>query len=134
MELAPFGHLLHCKLSHYTITIEDIRVEIGNHPDFTVNAMLLIEDVNDTEKLIYGGEAALNSFILDEAGRKLMIKIDGTSEILTIDELIKHILIYDMDKMMYEVRLNINHQYNDVEVLGFGKSIEEKKYFLFIKL
>ena len=114
--------------------IEDIRVEIGNHPDFTVNAMLLIEDVNDTEKLIYGGEAALNSFILDEAGRKLMIKIDGTSEILTIDELIKHILIYDMDKMMYEVRLNINHQYNDVEVLGFGKSIEEKKYFLFIKL
>jgi len=114
--------------------IEDIRVEIGNHPDFTVNAMLLKEDANDREKLIYGGEAALNSFTLDEVGRRLMMEIDGSSGILTIGELIKHILIYDMDKMMYEVRLNVNNQYNDVEVLGFGKSAEEKRYFLFIKL
>lgn len=114
--------------------IEDIRVEIGNKPDFTVHAMLLKEDVNDPEKLIYGGEAALNSFALDEVGRKLMIRIDGSSDTLTIGELIKHILIYDMDRMMYEVRLNVNHQYNDVEVIGFGKSTEEKRYFLFIKL
>ncbi|MDM5272364.1 hypothetical protein PGH07_09230 [Sulfurovum sp. zt1-1] len=114
--------------------IEDIRVEIGNNPDFTINAMLLKEDVNDPQKLIYGGEAGLNSFTLDEAGRKLMIKFNGSTEILTIGELIKHILIYDMDKMMYEARLNINHQHNDIEVLGFGKSIEEKKYFIFIKL
>ena len=114
--------------------IEDIRVEIGNEPDFTVHAMLLKEDVNDPEKLIYGGEAALNSFGLDESNRRLMIKIDGSDEILTVGELIKHILIYDMDQMMYEVRLNVNHQYNDVEVIGFGKSVEEKKYFLFIKL
>jgi hypothetical protein len=114
--------------------IEDIRVEIGNEPDFTMHTMLLKEDPNDTEKLIYGGEAELNSFSLDEPGRKLIIKIDGSSETLTIGELIKHILIYDMDKMMYEVRLNVNHQYSDVEVIGFGKSPEEKKYFLFIKL
>ena len=114
--------------------IEDIRVEIGNHPDFTVNAMLLKEDVSDPQKLIYGGEAALNSFTLDETGRRLMINIDSSSDILTIGELIKHILIYDMDKMMYEVRLNVNRQYNDVEVIGFGKSIEEKRYFFFIKL
>ncbi|UFH59406.1 hypothetical protein [Sulfurovum mangrovi] len=114
--------------------IEDIRVEIGNEPDFTVHAMLLKEDANDPEKLIYGGEAALNSFALDEAGRKLMIRIDGSSHTLTIGELIKHILIYDMDKMMYEVRLNVNHQYSDLEVIGFGKSTEEKKYFFFIKL
>ena len=114
--------------------IEDIRVEIGNEPDFTVHAMLLKEDTNDATKLIYGGEAALNSFVLDETNRKLMIKIDGSDEILTVGELIKHTLILDGDKMMYEVRLNVNHQYNDVEVIGFGKSIEEKKYFLFIKL
>lgn len=114
--------------------IEDIRVEIGNEPDFTVHAMLLKEDANDPEKLIYAGEAGLNSFALDEAGRKLMIRIDGSSQVLTIGELIKHILIYDMDRMMYEVRLNVNHQYDDVEVIGFGKSNEEKRYFLFIKL
>ncbi|MFT7824778.1 MAG: hypothetical protein ABXS92_08440, partial [Sulfurimonas sp.] len=86
------------------------------------------------ERYAHGGEAGLNSFALDEEGRKLMIRIDGSSEVLTIGELIKHILIYDMDKMMYEVRLNVNHQYNDVEVIGFGKSMEEKKFFLFIKL
>lgn len=114
--------------------IEDIRVEIGNAPDFTVQAMLLKEDANDPEKLIYGGEAAINSFIPDEENRKLMMKIGGSSELLTIGELIKYILIYDMDKMMYEVKLNVNHQYSDVEVIGFGKSMEEKKYFLFIKL
>jgi hypothetical protein len=114
--------------------IEDIRVEIGNEPDFTVHAMLLKEDANDPEKLIYGGEAAMNSFSLDDTHRKFMMKIGGSSEPLTIGELIKPILIYEMDKMMYEVRLNVNHQYSDVEVIGFGKSMEEKKYFLFIKL
>ncbi|MDD2451814.1 hypothetical protein [Sulfurovum sp.] len=114
--------------------IEDIRTEIGNEPDFTVHAMLLKEDVSDPQNLIYGGEAALNSFILDEAGRRLMMRIDGSSGVLTIGELIKRILIYDMDKMMYEVRLNVNRHYHDVEVIGFGKSIEEKRYFFFIKL
>ena len=114
--------------------IEDIRVEIGNEPDFTVHAMLLKEDAENPEKLIYGGEAGLNVFELDEPHRKLMLKINGSEEVLTIGELIKHILIYDMDQMMYEVRLNINHHYKDVEVVGFGKSAEEKKYFFFIKL
>ncbi|MFT7880112.1 MAG: hypothetical protein ABXS91_06905 [Sulfurimonas sp.] len=114
--------------------IEDIRVEIGNEPDFTVHAMLLKEDANNPEKLIYGGEAGLNHFALDEEKKKLILKIDGSSELLTIGELIKPLMILDMNKMMYEVRLNVNHQYNDVEVIGFGKSTEEKKFFLFIKL
>lgn len=114
--------------------IEDIRTEIGNEPDFIVQAMLLKEDANDPEKLVYGGEAGLNRFSLDEENRKLMVKIDGSPELLTIGELIKPLLIYDMDKMMYEVRLNVNHQYTDVEVIGFGKSTEEKKYFFFFKL
>ena len=114
--------------------IEDIRVEIGNEPNFTMHAMLLKEDINDPETLIYGGEAALSHFELDESSRKLMMIINRPEEILTIGELMKNILIYDMDKMMYEVRLNVNHQYNDVEVIGFGKSTAEKKYFFFIKL
>lgn len=114
--------------------IEDIRVEIGNKPDFTVHAMLLKEDGNDPEKLIYGGEAGLNHFALDDDKRKLEVKIDGSSELLKIAELIKPLLILDMNKMMYEVRVNVNHQYSDVEVIGFGKSMEEKKYFFFIKL
>ena len=114
--------------------IEDIRVEIGNQTDYTVHAMLLREDADNPEKLVYGGEAGVNRFDLDVESRKLMLKIDGASDILTIGELVKHILIYDMEKMMYEVRLNVNYQYNDVEVIGFGKSVEEKRYFLFMKL
>lgn len=115
--------------------IEDIREEIGDQPDFTVNAMLLKGDVNDPDKLIYGGETAVNSFVLDEDKRKLIIKIDSSYDVvLTIGELIKNILVLDGGKMMFEVRLDVNYQYDDVEVIGFGKSVEEKKYFFFIKL
>ncbi|HFS85382.1 MAG TPA: hypothetical protein ENK72_02060 [Epsilonproteobacteria bacterium] len=114
--------------------IEDIREEIGNQPDFTIHAILLKEDPKDGEKLLYGGEAGLNRFSLEDEARKLILKIDGSLEGLTVGDLIKHILILDGSKMMYEVKLNVNYQYNDVEVIGLGKSEEEKKYFLFIKL
>lgn len=114
--------------------IEDIREQIGNHPEFMLYAMLLKEDETDPTTLVYAGEAALKRFSLDESTRELMIAIDSTEAVLSVGELIKQILIYDMDKMMYEVKLNINHQYKSVEVIGFGKSIEEKKYFFFIKL
>ena len=114
--------------------IEDIREEINNDMDFTVHAMLLKEDSNDASKLVNSGESVLTTFDIDADSRKLIFSIDSTTSALKIEALVKHLLILDMDMMMYEIKLNINQEYKEVDVVGFGKSTEDKKYFLFIKL
>jgi len=114
--------------------IEDVREQIGNQEDFILTAMLLKENPEDSEKLTYAGEAPLNLFHLDEKDKRLTFKIDGSQSRTTVGELIPPLLILDMDAMMYALRMDVNMQYSDVEVIGFGKSIEEKKYILFIKI
>ncbi len=114
--------------------IEDVREQIGNQEDFILTAMLLKENPEDSEKLTYAGEAPLNLFHLDEVGKQLNFKIDGSDMRVTIGALIPPLLILDMDAMMYELRMDVNLQYSDVEVIGFGKNDEEKKYILFIKI
>ncbi|MCO4846046.1 MAG: hypothetical protein KC427_08525 [Sulfurovum sp.] len=114
--------------------IEDVREEIGNQEDFVLTAMLLKENPEDSEKLTYAGEAPLNLFHLDEAGKQLNFKIDGSPSRITVGELIPPLLILDMDAMMYELRMDVNTQYSDMEIVGFGKNDEEKKYIFFIKI
>ncbi len=114
--------------------IEDVREQIGNQEDFILTAMLLKENVEDLEKLTYAGEAPLNLFHLDKKGKQLIFKIDGSHSRLTVGELIPPLLILDMDVMMYELRMDVNTQYSDMEIVGFGKNDEEKKYILFIKI
>jgi len=109
--------------------IEDIREQIGNHEEYVVTAGLLKADENDSTKLIYAGEAPLNV-----ARKQLNFKIDGSDKRVTIGALIPSLLILDMDAMMYELRMDVNVQYTNVEVVGFGKNDEEKKYILFIKI
>jgi len=114
--------------------IENIREQIGNHEAYVVTAGLLKTDENDNEKLIYAGEAPLNITTLDEQKRQLIFKIDGSGSKLTIGELIPPLLISDMDKMMYELRMDVNVQYKDMKIVGFGKNDEQKKYILFIRI
>ena len=114
--------------------IEDVREQIGNHEEYEVTAGLLKADENDSDKLIYAGEAPLNLFHFDEVRKQLIFKIDGSESRITVRELIPSLLILDMDAMMYELRMDVNVQYNDVDIVGFGKNEEEKKYILFIKI
>lgn len=114
--------------------IEDVREQIGNQEDFILTAMLLKENPEDLEQLMYAGESPLNIFHLDNVAKQLIFKIDGSASRITVGELIPHLLILDMDAMMYAIRMDVNVQYSDVEVIGFGTSVEEKKYILFIKL
>ena len=114
--------------------IEDVREQIGNHEEYVVTAGLLKTDENDSDKLIYAGEAPLNIAKLDDETKQLNFKIDGSDKRVTIGALIPPLLILDMDTMMYELRMDVNVQYSDVEVVGFGKNEEEKKYILFIKI
>ncbi len=114
--------------------IEDVREQIGNQEDFVLTAMLLKENPEDAEKLIYAGESPLKLFNFDEVARQLIFKIDGSDSRITVGELIPPLLILDMDAMMYELRMDVNVEHSDIEVVGFGKSMEEKKYILFIKI
>jgi len=114
--------------------IEDIREQIGNQEAYTITAGLLKEDPNDTNKLIYAGEAPLNRHHIDEIKKQLIFEIGGSDAKISVGELIPPLLISDMDSMMYELRMNVNTRYSDMEIVGFGKNEEMKKYLLFIKI
>jgi len=114
--------------------IEDVREQIGNHEEYLVTAGLLKEDANDSTKLIYSGEAPLNLAVLNDEKRQLEFKIDGSDKKVTIGALIPSLLVLDMDAMMYALKMDINEQYKELEIVGFGKNDEEKRYILFIKI
>ena len=114
--------------------IEDVRESIGNAEDYVLTAGLLKEDTNDSDRLIYAGEAKLTSFQLDETKKALVFAIENSNGEITVGEVIPPLLIADMDVMMYEVRVNVNAQYSDMEVVGFGKNDEAQRYVLFIKI
>jgi hypothetical protein len=114
--------------------IEDVRIQIGNHEGYEVTAGLLRSDENDPHKLMYAGEAPINTFVLDRDERKLILKVANSGTKLTIGAFIPEILILDMDAMMFEVKMDVNPQYQDMEIVGFGKNDEQKRYILFIKI
>ena len=114
--------------------IEGIRESIGNAEGYVLTAGLLKEDPNDPSRLIYAGEAKLTSFQLDETKKALVFAIENSNGEITVGEVIPPLLIADMDVMMYEVKVNVNAQYSDMEVVGFGKNDEAQRYVLFIKI
>ncbi|MBT8349386.1 MAG: hypothetical protein HKP62_08080, partial [Sulfurovum sp.] len=69
-----------------------------------------------------------------EENRLLRFNIDSSDKRLTIGELIPSVLILGMDAMMYELKMDVNTQYKDMEIVGFGKNDEQKRYILFIKI
>ena len=114
--------------------IEDVREQIGNHEEYVFAAGLLKNDESDNTKLIYAGEALLNLATVDNEKKQLFFKIDGSDTNLTVGEFMPHLLIADMDTMMYELRMDVNTQYKNMEIIGFGKNDEQKQYILFIKI
>ena len=114
--------------------IEDVREQIDNHEEYLLTAGLLKEDPENSAKLIYVGEALLNRAVLDKEKRRLVLQIDGSDERVTIGTLIPPLLIDEMDVMMYGLSMDVNVQYQGMEIVGFGKNDEEKRYILFIKI
>jgi len=114
--------------------IEDIREQIGNNEAYTVMGGLLKEDAEDSTKLVYVGEAALNKHFIDEESRTLRFEIDDSDTEITLKELIPSVLILGLDMMMYELKIDVHAAYKDMEIVGFGKNDEEKRYILFIKI
>jgi len=114
--------------------IEDVRESIGNNENFRLTAMLLKKDINDSSKMLYAGESPLRSFHLDEEAQRLVFKIDASKNTLSIGEVIPSVVILGMNMMMYALKVDVNTEHQDIEVIGFGKNEEEKKYILFITL
>jgi len=90
--------------------------------------------VDDASKLIYAGEAPIGSFELDMQKKELLFSIDSGQDGVRVGVLIPQLLILDMGAMMYPLRVDVNRQYEGIEVVGFGKSDEERVYTLFIKI
>jgi len=114
--------------------IEDAREQISNNEAYVVTAGLLKSDINDNTKLIYVGEAILNTSHIDDIKKQLIFEIDGSASQVSIGALMPPLLISNMDTMMYELKIDVNEQYKDMEIVGFGKNDEQKRYILFIKI
>jgi len=112
--------------------IEDIRDSISNNETYRVTAMLLKEDAHDKKNLIYAGEASVASFHVDELSKELIFSVDKEEKALSVRELVKHLLIMDMSKMMYEVKLAVSDDHAPQELVGFGFNAADTKYALFI--
>ena len=114
--------------------IEDIRESIENAEAYVLRVGLLKEDLEDTSKLHYLGEASIESYQLSKEKKELLFKVGDSDIEVTVGELIPSLLILDMQAMMYPLKIDVNTQYSGLEVIGFGKSDEEKRYLLFIKV
>ena len=114
--------------------IQDIREELNNSSNYNIKVMLLKESDDNPEQLINAGESPLNRFNIDHNSSTLKFYIDGTNGKLNTGDILKEILILDMSSLMYEIKIDINIDYSDIEVIGFGKATNESSYFLFIKL
>ena len=112
--------------------IEDIRESILNNEIYSMSAMLLKEDKNNRKNLIYAGEAPIGSFYFDKIAKELILTVDKQTTPLSVGELIKHLLILDMDMMMYEVKLAVSEEHAPQELVGFGFNASDQKYALFI--
>ena len=112
--------------------IEDIRESIQNSEAYSVTAMLLKEDSNDKKNLIYSGESSVGSFFVDKISKELIFNVERDKEALSVGELVKHLLIMDMEQMMYEVKLSVSDDYAPQDLVGFGFNATDKKYALFI--
>ena len=112
--------------------IEDIRESINNNETYSITAMLLKEDANDKKNLLYAGEASVGSFYVDKISKKLILTVEKDKEPLSVGELVKHLLIMDMDMMMYEVKLAVSEEHEPQELVGFGFNAADTKYALFI--
>jgi hypothetical protein len=112
--------------------IEDIRESIQNSEEYQMTAMLLKEDELDKKNLIYTGEASIGSFVIAEISKELIFSVEKNNKSLVIGDVVKHLLILDMEMMMYEVKLTVSNNHEPKSLVGFGFNATDKKYVLFI--
>jgi len=111
--------------------IEDIRESIDNERSFTLSAMGLGE--NEDGEFTPLWQSDISSLRLDKRSKKMFLFL-GKEEALSIGALIETLNALSNEAMMYELCVSYmkGDQREDASLIGFGESLQDKKYLLFI--
>jgi len=111
--------------------IDDIREAINNESDFSLSAMGLQE--NEKGEFVPSWQANINQYKLDVKAKKLYLFL-GKENALKVGSFLSELNILSNEQMMYELCVSFTkeNQRIDASLMGFGESIPEKKYLLFI--
>lgn len=111
--------------------IEDIRTVINNDKSFTLGAMGLTEQENG--EFMPSWQSNISHMHVDEKKEKLFLFL-GKDEALDIGSFQQTLNALSNKAMMYEVCVSYTQEDERIDsaVMGFGESLPDKKYFLFI--
>jgi hypothetical protein len=111
--------------------IEDIRESIGNEQSFRLSAMGL--DENENSELVPSWQSNIGSFRVDDQARKMFLFL-SKEEALDVGALLEALNALSNEAMMYELCVSYTkeNQRVDTSLLGFGESLQDKRYHLFI--
>ena len=111
--------------------IEDIRTAINNDGSFSLAAMGLKEQ--DNGEFTPSWESKLCTMKLDDEKKRLYLFL-GKEKALAIGDVLQRLDALSNEKMMYEICVSYSkeNQRLDSSVLGFGESLEDKSYLIFI--
>ena len=112
--------------------IEDVREAIKNSQGFTLGTMGLQEQ--SSGEFLPSWQSHLSKMQVDEKEKKLFFFL-GKEANLELETCLEHLNRLSNEEMMYEVCVSYSHENNRVnsEILGFGESLEDKRYLLFIE-
>ena len=112
--------------------IEDIRTAIDNDGLFTLGVMALQEQKSG--EYLPAWRSGISHMQLDEKGQKLFL-FPGKDESIDMEEFLQRLNALPNEKMMYEVCVSFSKEQRriDSSLIGFGESLEDKQYLLFIR-
>ena len=111
--------------------IEDIRTAINNDSDFSLSVMGLTEETDG--EFTPSWQSDICQYRLSETDKKIYFLL-GRENPLNIGDLLKDLNALSNEAMMYEVCISYSkeNQRIDSPLIGFGESLQDKKYLLFL--
>lgn len=111
--------------------IEDIRESIANDKSFSLGAMGLSENENGEFMPLW--QSSICSYRLDEDAKKMFLFL-GKEKALEVGSLLEILNALSNESMMYELYVSYTkeNQRVDTPLMGFGESVSDKRYHLFI--
>ena len=111
--------------------IEDIRMTINNDSSFSLTAMGLREEASGGFSPSW--ENPVCSMKIDDEQNRLFLFL-GKGEALGVGQFLTVLNALPNAAMMYEVCVSYSREQRRVDssIMGFGESVGEKKYLLFI--
>jgi len=111
--------------------IEDIQTVLNDERGFALTALALKEE--EPEQFAPTWHSPIVHMSIDDEAKSLYLFL-GQERPLQTGSFLKELNGFSNEQMMYELKVSYTQDENriDKEVIGFGESLEEKRYFLFI--